>query len=242
MKKTTKYLLIVIIAGLFACNTEKQQVKFKKGAYLLTKTDQSASEKNELNAKINFASATLQISDNDSLTFTGFKNIGIALFGQDKFKYQISGNEILLYNDNFKETFDFEITKDSLIKLEVNKDKFKNIYFEYQTLNLLGKYQIMSFTKNKIVPFEDLKEHYNSFNSIAFEFSDNKSVIINPEIFQYLLKDSSPIDSVFQFKVQENKIVFSNSKQTFELPYSYDGIIHLYLNNDIFEKFDLRKI
>ena len=236
MKKNTKYLLIVIIAGIFACNSEKQQVKLKTGTYSLKKSDQ-----NTLNTKINFASATLQISNNDSLTFPGFKNIGIELFGQDKFKYQIYGNEILLYNDNFKERFDFEITKDSLLKLTVNKDKFKNIYFEHQILNLLGKYQITSFTKNKAIPFENLKEHYSSFNSVAFEFSDDKSVIINPKIFKYLLKEATAIDSIFQYKVQGNKIVFSNSKQTFELPYSYDGVIHLHLNNDIFKKFDLGK-
>lgn len=177
------------------------------------------------------------------MTFPGFKNIGDELFKQSKFKYHISGDELVLHTDNFKQAFDFEITKDSLLKIAINNDTYENIYFEYQTLNLSGKYRISSYTINKTFPRENVKDHHSSIDSpVAFDFNDDKTVIINPKLFQYFAKTSSSIDSVFKYQVNDDKIVFSNSEQTFELPYTYDGILHLHLNGEVFEKFDLGKM
>ncbi len=242
MKNLTKCLFITIIIGFVSCNTDRQQVSLKKGNYILKKFDNKVSNKNKVTSSVSFVSGTLHIN-NDSLTFPGFKNIGTALFGQDKFKYQISGNEIVLYNDNFKKTFDFEITKDSLIKLEVNKGKIKNIYFKHQTLSVVGKYQIKSYTKRASISWEDIKKYHGSvLGFIAFEFFKDNTVTINPKLSQYLVNKPTFFNAVFQYEIKGNKIIFSNSKETFELQYSYDGILRLHLSNEVFKKFDLGKI
>ncbi len=147
MKKDTLYTLFIIAAILVGCNSEKQSVTLKKGYYSLVQTIQKTN--NFLPSENDFHSSSLYIRDTDSLFFPGSKNIGDFIWGHNRFKYQIDGDEITLYNKDFKERYNIEITNDSLLKLEIDNDKFSHISFKYITLELSGKYQVVGFTQNK---------------------------------------------------------------------------------------------
>ena len=239
MKKTTFCILASILSIAMSCNSDNKEISLKKGYYLLAKTDNRAS--NGIGTAINFASMSLHVGDHDSLTFPGFKNIGELLFKQDKFKYEISGDEITLYNKDFKESFDFEITTDSLLKIEVNKDQWANIYFKYQNLKLEGKYVIGGYTKQKTVTHEDITNDSRTsflFDVIAFEFTEDNSVMVNSKLLRYL-NHKTVNDSIFRYQVKEKAIVFSNDELSFQLPYTYDGILRLRPDDKNFIKWDM---
>ena len=240
MKKDTVYTLFIIAAILVGCNSEKQSITLKKGYYSLVQTVQKTT--NFFHSESDFHSASLYIGDTDSLFFPGSKNIGDYIWGHNKFKYQIEGDEITLYNKGFKETFNIEITKDSLLKLEINNDKFSYISFKYITLKLSDKYQVIGFTQNKTAIKNKINRYVETlFNHVSFNFKTNDTVEIYPPLAQYFLKDSTATDFIFTYNKLEKEIVFISPNQTFKLPYLYDGILHLYINDNHFKQFDLIK-
>jgi len=218
-------------------------VILKKGYYQLTKTESNKPSGTISKPEIKFNSATLHIMNNDSLEFIGLKNIAEVLWGHNKFKYQINGNEITLVDKDFQKKMDFLITPDSLLKLELKNDEFKSMYFEYLRLKLPGKYKVCGFQlKANTVSSEISKCMETIFTNVTFNFFKNDSVIIDPLFVQYITQDSTSFDSIFNYKILENEILFIKSGDSIKISYIYDGALRLQINDKNFERLDLGEV
>ncbi|MDO3695076.1 hypothetical protein QVZ41_09495 [Wenyingzhuangia sp. chi5] len=233
------YLITGISVILSSCNPTGKKSTLEEGYYQLTS---STAKKNSV-IPLNFVSGTLHVINHDSLEFTGYKSIGETLFGHNKFNYKINNNIITLYNNSFKESFPLNISQSKDIVIEVNHEKFKTLFFERLKLKLnLEKYVVVSFTKQQNTDNQKIEPYLNHFfNHAVFDFISKDSVIVSPKMIQYLLKDSIEVNPKFQYKITNQKIFFYNTKHQFTIPYTYDGVLHLNINDETFVKLDLIK-
>ncbi|GGF73737.1 hypothetical protein [Wenyingzhuangia marina] len=237
MNKYITFLITGISVILSSCNPTGKKSILEEGYYQLT----TSTTDSKTISSLSFVSGTLHVINQDSLEFIGYKSIGETLFGYNHFNYKINNNIITLYNNSFKESFPLNISNNKDITLEINRNKFKTLFFERLKLKLnLEKYVVVSFTKQQNTDNKEIEPYINHFfNHAVFEFISKDSVIVSPKMIQYMLKDSVNVNPKFQYKITNQEIIFNNTKHKFTIPYTYDGVIHLNLNDETFVKLDL---
>lgn len=241
--KTKTAFLFLVLATMIGCNAGPSVV-LNEGYYQL-KITESPAEGNSLSAPtLNFMSATLHVKNADSLEFPGWQNIGDALWGHSRFAYQIEGSQITLSDNDFSQKLNIGYTADSLLRLEVNADAFKTIYFERLVLREKGmSYQVAGFELAKGAENTNISEYTGTlFSQPAFHFGMGDTVVIAPALARYLTKDAQLADSVFTYQIGKSDITFSQAGHTLKMPYFYDGAVRLSVDDPIFKRLDLAEV
>lgn len=241
MKKIFCCLLVPLLLFSFSCSSNSNAITLHNGCYVLDKIETEGTELKQ--PSISFASGTLVIN-NDSINFPGFKSIGKTLLGYNTFQYELKNKKLTLSHNTFKKTFDIDVTQDSLLRVAIHHENIKNIYFKPQNLNLTGYYKINSYTRSKKSTLKSVEKNRDIlFNTDhSFVFKDENTATIDLNLVRYILKNTTITDTVFNVKKEKEQLTFSNAKHSFTLPYFYDGVLHLYLNDRNFEKIDVGKI
>lgn len=242
-KKTTFSLIAIVLIVVWGCTTNNQSKEIQPGFYQLTKTETTHAENISILQKLGFQSGIIHIIDKDSLAFVGQNTMGDLLWGHSQFNYKIKGKRIVLKSGDFKKKIKFEITPDNLLKLETNAENMTNVYFEPLEINLAGKYRVYSFMKKEGAPDNEILTFaQNVFRKESFDFVSNNKVIIQPNLAQLLTGSAVPTDTVFNYNVLNNEITFSNASHSVSVPYVFDGIFRLTIDNSNFERIDIDKI
>ncbi|MBN2635725.1 MAG: hypothetical protein JXR61_05600 [Prolixibacteraceae bacterium] len=242
-KKSMLSLTALILILIWSCNSNKKTKEIQPGYYQLTKTETTTAGNTIAPQKPGFQSGIIRLTDNDSMEFVGQNTIGDLLWGYSKFGYKIKGKQIILTNGEFKKKITFEITPDNLLKLETNAEGMTNTYFEPLDVKLSGKYRVFSFMKNEHASdSEVITLATDVFNTESFNFISSSNVIIQPKLAQLITGETVSADTVFSYKVIDNEITFSNTSHSVTIPFIFDGIFRLSINNKNIERIDLGEI
>lgn len=234
----TRLLLPLLALLIISCNNSNNKISLAEGSYVLAGID---SKEESTNTDLGFVAMELVVK-NDSILFPGFRSLGPELFNNSKFKYELYGDELTLYDKNSKESYDFEITSDSLLKIEIDNKRFKNVYFKKYKINLSGKYRIASLTRSPTSNWEELDSlKFKPFllEKPAFNFINKDQAIINTKLLQYVLNKEKVKDSLYNYSIDNDSLYFSNTKNTLSYLYTYNHTLNLYLNDKYFQKLDL---
>lgn len=239
MLSLTALILILILS----CTSNKKSKEIQPGFYQLTKTETTIDGNIITPQNQGFQSGIIQIIDNDTLEFVGQNTIGDLLWGHSEFNYEIKRGKMVLSNGKFKKKIKFEITPDNMLKLETNAEGMTNIYFEPLEVKLSGKYRVFSFMKNEHASDSIvINIATNVFNTESFNFLSGNSVIIQPQLAQLITGEIVSADTVFRYEVINNEITFSNASHSVTIPFIFDGIFRLSINDNNIERIDLGEI
>lgn len=235
--KTIIYLLVLAVVLMFKCTVDSNSKSLEKGFYQLKQINKELTSKE---SPITFSNATLHVIGSDSLEFTGDNNIAQALWGHDHFEYKIEGDKMLLKDEDYTNSLKFSFTTDRLLALEVNTGGFKSLCFDLLVLKLNGKYKIAGFKRRERATNEQAGHYINTvFNGDCLNFIGNDSVLMSKPFAAFIANDSIVTDSIFKFQINEDKILFANQDNHLEIPYLYDGVLRLYVDNNVIERLDL---
>ncbi|MFA7080694.1 MAG: hypothetical protein WC203_07330, partial [Candidatus Bathyarchaeia archaeon] len=234
------FFIAIALILMTNCTTDSKSTNLEKGYYHLKRSNSQLKIKDDLSQTVKFTSANLHIIDKDSLEFIGDNNIGNALWGHDKFKYKLKGKKIHLIDGNYKNKIKYSFTPDSLLELEVNTGGFKSLCFDYLVLELDGRYSIAGFQIREEATWEEAGKYINTaFKGDCLNFFEKDSVVLSKPFAKFITNDSTLSDSIFKFQIQKDKILFANKDKRFEITYQYDGIVRLFVDNNVFERLDL---
>ncbi|UCS94814.1 hypothetical protein KZP23_07340 [Echinicola marina] len=236
MKPLKTTFIIFSSLLILSCQTEKNQ-QLEEGYYLLEKIVKKENNKLE---DLDIRSGVLQVKGQDSLIFEGNKNIGQHFFDNDHFKYQLTGNKLHLQNSSYLEKFPLSFDQDSLLRIDIHDNT--QLYFKKLQLDLVGKYSIVSYERHPQANLDTISKYRDELTEgIAFDFKENNTVNINPKVAQSLLKYPNNTNEIFDYTLTNNTIVFSNSDYSFQLDYTYDGILHFFPEDKNFKRWDFIK-
>lgn len=188
-------------------------------------------------------SASVHVIDDHYLEFPGYKNIGNYFFNHDQFSYKLSGDKMILVNDDFETEIPYEMINDSVLKLDIEHEGLSSYYFTKMNLHLKGKHVLAGYGKKQDISHEEIKQYCASMLSgVLFNFNDDNTVEVSSGVLSYLKKDEAIKNHSFTYEVQGDRIAFINNETSFQLPFIYDGILHFIINDDNFSRWDMHKI